>query len=384
MKRLFIITLTLSSIFFYSCSLLEVSMTSDTEPLSKDELSKRFATRTFSSDFITQVSMLADSIATYSEATDHKKNAIQWKLNVANTLSPIAFQSKGDFALLETWIFCSQMNTFLSQASADSLFGSTYASQVQACANEGLQHIDRTAKRLFSKEDYTAASQFVNNYASLHPFSSLQFSSPSIIEQYQAYRQIPDSLLFAQSGTIANIVGDLTERLEMYGKQMQRNIDWRTDLITSNWDADSVAQQFMQQTDTLTALLYALSDIARHSPELAEQIAANMNAELQPIIGDISELMFRSMAQFSQQRDSVQLFINAQRMALQQDITKSGDSLMHSAADSLAQFVHKISFILVLVVLLLVLILFGLPFFLGFYIAKLRYRPHGKAEKKNE
>lgn len=375
MKRILLLFLVVTSAFFSSCSLLEFSMATDIEPLTKEELSKRFTTRTFSSDFIAQVSLLADSIVNNAPSVDYKKNAIQWKLSVANTISPIAFQSRGDLALLETWVFCTKMNDFMQTAKADSLFGKAYVYDVQACSEEGEQQVDKMAKRLFSEKDYDAAAQFVANYSEQHPFKSLDFTSVSLTEQYREYMQIPDSLMTVSLGTMPEVIGDLTERMGMYGKQMQRNVDWKSDMVGISWKADSMAQQIMQRTDTLTSLLYTLSDIARNSPELAGQIAANMNAQLQPIINDMSDLMYNSVNQFDQQRDSIQQFVNRQRIALQENIVESGDSLMHSAADSLAQFVRKVSIAIVLVVILLALILFGLPFFLGYYIAKLRYRP---------
>lgn len=375
MKRILLLFLVVTSAFFSSCSLLEFSMATDIEPLTKEELSKRFTTRTFSSDFIAQVSLLADSIVNNTPSVDYKKNAIQWKLSVANTISPIAFQSRGDLALLETWVFCMKMNDFMQTAKADSLFGKAYVYDVQACSEEGEQQVDKMAKRLFSEKDYDAAAQFVANYSEQHPFKSLDFTSVSLTEQYREYMQIPDSLMTVSLGTMPEVIGDLTERMGMYGKQMQRNVDWKSDMVGISWKADSMAQQIMQRTDTLTSLLYTLSDIARNSPELAGQIAANMNAQLQPIINDMSDLMYNSVNQFDQQRDSIQQFVDRQRIALQENIVESGDSLMHSAADSLAQFVRKVSIAIVLVVILLALILFGLPFFLGYYIAKLRYRP---------
>ncbi|MFV0522317.1 MAG: hypothetical protein ACK5MI_07840 [Mangrovibacterium sp.] len=375
MKRILLLFLVVTSAFFSSCSLLEFSMATDIEPLTKEELSKRFTTRTFSSDFIAQVSLLADSIVNNTPSVDYKKNAIQWKLSVANTISPIAFQSRGDLALLETWVFCTKMNDFMQTAKADSLFGKAYVYDVQACSEEGEQQVDKMAKRLFSEKDYDAAAQFVANYSEQHPFKSLDFTSVSLTEQYREYMQIPDSLMTVSLGTMPEVIGDLTERMGMYGKQMQRNVDWKSDMVGISWKADSMAQQIMQRTDTLTSLLYTLSDIARNSPELAGQIAANMNAQLQPIINDMSDLMYNSVNQFDQQRDSIQQFVDRQRIALQENIVESGDSLMHSAADSLAQFVRKVSIAIVLVVILLALILFGLPFFLGYYIAKLRYRP---------
>lgn len=387
MKQLLYAILVLVSALFSSCSLLEFSMTGDAEPLTNDELSKRFAVRTFSSDFIAQATVIADSIVEdKTSSPEVKKNAIQWKLSVANAISPRAFQAKGDLALLETWVFCVQMNDFLHASKAESLFSSNYLHVLQACAEQGEEDIAKIAKRLMEEENYDSAKQFVQLYSKQTTFASLDFISPEVADEYQEYMQIPDSLMYAPSGTMPELIGDLTERMEMYGKQMQRNVTWKTDMVGISWETDSMAQEVLQRTDTLTALLYAISDIARNSPELAEQIAANMNAQLQPIIGDMSVLMYNSVAQFNQQRDSIQQFIDEQRMALQEDIVVSGDSLMHSAADSLAHFVRKISVAIVLVVILLVLVLFGLPFFLGYYIAKLRYRTNKRKdnEKKAE
>ncbi len=384
MKRIIQLFLIAIPIFFSSCSLLQVSVGSDVEPLTKNELSKRFTVRTFSSDFIFQVSSVADSIEASATLLDYKRNAIKWKLNVANTISPAAYQTKGDLALLETWIFCVRMNRFLHSDYANTLFGLENLTKVQACAALGEEQMQKSAKRLLSNAEYQSTVSFVDDYSKQNPFATLDFSLANIANEYREYMQIPDSLMLSELGTIPEVVGDLTERMEMYSKQVQRNMQWRSDAVKLNWENDSIAQKILQQSDTLAALLASLSEIARNSPEMATEIAANVNEQMQPVIKDVNDLMYNSLDLFNQQRDSIQKFIDQQRMALQQDIVTSGDSLMHSAADSLAHFVRKISLTIVLVVLLLIVMLFGLPFLLGYYIARLRYQSRKSSRKEDE
>ncbi|MFV0290948.1 MAG: hypothetical protein ACK5IJ_08655 [Mangrovibacterium sp.] len=384
MKQVLFFLMISLMMFISSCSLLEFTMSTEGVPLTKEELSKRFAVRTFSSDFIARVSQVADSVAAQSEQVEGRKNAIKWKLSVANTISPIAFQSKGDLAIIETWLFCEQMQDFFETTTLDSLFEKKDVQAIRECALGGTEQMQKIAKRLLSAEGYAASVQLIEIKRKQNPFTSLDFTAQGVSALYQEFLQIPDSMMVSGVGTVPELISDLTDRMGMYGKQVQRNVEWKSDIIGMSWETDSMAQQFLQKTDTLTALLNAIAEIARDSPELANQIAANMNEQLRPIISDASVLMHQSMQEFDHQRDSIQRFLNVQREAIQRDIVVSGDSLMHSAADSLACFVRKISFAIVLVVILLIVLLFGLPFFLGYFIAKLQYRSKNRTSAQGE
>ncbi|MFV0346519.1 MAG: hypothetical protein ACK5IQ_09785 [Bacteroidales bacterium] len=367
-----------------SCSLLEFSLKGEAEPLSKQELSTRFAVRTFYSGFVSKIIVAADSMVISTDSAAYKTNAIRWKLNASNSCASLAYQSSSDIAMVGTWIFCERMNNFLQSRRSDSLFGTYNASLAAQAGQYGVDKITKVARAVYDKgKQYEKVGEFVRLFAKEHPFTSLSFDNIGFVDDYQSFLSIPDSLMVHNYGTAPEILGDFADRMGTYTEQFHNNLTWNKDMLEVYWDSDSMtakflvradtfAAEFMTRADSITALLAAFSEIAKNSPELAAQMAANVSQELRPMIDEMNYMVNTSFLQFSQQRDSIQLFLDQQRVALKDDISETGVLWMEQMSDSLASFVKKISFAVGLLAVVLVLVIFGVPFALGYYTSKLR------------
>ena len=132
MPNLRILSMLLPLVMLAGCSLMELSLEGDSEPLSKTAINTRLLVRAFHDDFTNQVVIVADSIRKMSQDIEVQKKAIQWKINTNKASAKAAFQSIPEIALVDTWILCSQMDTYFKTDAGSVVFNEASPLAVQA------------------------------------------------------------------------------------------------------------------------------------------------------------------------------------------------------------------------------------------------------------
>lgn len=375
------LTIGLFVFVFSSCSLLKFQADFGTDPLPKQELNTRLAVRSYQKTFSGQVIQAADSIIQLSHDRDIKTQAIQWKGAATSACTRTAFQTSSEIALVDTWLLTRQMDAYL-QAYGDEVFGE-FSPIAKDCAARLNKEIDHLARRSNEKSHYQKLKSFVEEYPLSTAVDGWHFSKvdtrPDLIE----YLEIPDSLYTTTIGTGAEVMSDFTDRISVYNEQIQSQLGWEKELIMLTLGNDSLVEPYLARIDSLSQMLNRLAVVAQESPEMMGVIAVRMREELTPIVHDFNSGMRSSIYELAQERENLQKYLNEQRVLLRDDLQSSGKVLIEETTDNLIRFVRNISWLIIIVVIVLVTVIFGLPFTLGYLLAKARFKPR-RMDNKDE
>ncbi len=373
MPNLRILSMLLPLVMLAGCSLMELSLEGDSEPLSKTAINTRLLVRAFHDDFTNQVVIVADSIRKMSQDIEVQKKAIQWKINTNKASAKAAFQSIPEIALVDTWILCSQMDTYFKTDAGSVVFNEASPLAVQAA--RGLnERIEKTARVLYPKKRFDQLASFVSDYTVKHPFTSLEFPRQNILNELTRHLNVADTTYITTLGSGSQAMSDLSDRIGVFREQLQLQLEWQKELISLNWENDSIADSYLARADSLSVSLGQLATIARESPETMALIAENMRMELLPIVSRFNEGIEGSIMRFSEERRLLQKFIDEQRVLAVGDMNSSGKALIVETGQSMTEVVKEVSWLLIVLTVILALVFGGIPFVAGYLVAKARFK----------
>lgn len=358
-------------LMFSSCSLLNVSIDTGVEPFAKKDLNTRLAVRSFAEDFKTQIISTADSIEANTEVLNEKQAAIQWKINSTSLVTRTAYQSIPEISLLETWVLTQAMVDFFNDSIADCYFGES-TNLAQNVSVQQLANISQVASNIYSRKAYMERQVFVEEYAATHPFTSLDFSLGTVMEDFTSFLGIADTAYVQTIGSAAEVMSDMSERLTVLSAQTQVQIEWQKDLFSINNNTDSIASTVMAHMDSLAVFAEQMSNLAQSSPELMHDFLIQFQTIVSPMLQSMNTGMQQSFDELSQEREMFQLFVDQQRALAINEIATTGDQLIATTIDHVTLMLKQLSWLIIILAIVLTLVLFGLPFFLGYQFAKLK------------
>ncbi|MCG8579893.1 MAG: hypothetical protein MI866_08255 [Bacteroidales bacterium] len=370
MRTKILLPILVSILLLTGCSLLKFQLESPAEALPTQELNTRMAVRSYYKSFSGSVIQAADSIISLTDIQDIKVEAIKWKGAATGACTRTAFQTDAEIALIDTWLLARQMDEYLS---ANDLFG-RYSGIAQTCAVELHQKIDSLARRSNHKKHYEKLAAFVREYPLPDDLYEWQFSKfdtrPELIE----YLQVPDSLYTSTIGSGAEVMNDFTDRISAYNEQIKSQLAWEKELILLTFENDTLVEPYLARIDSLSLMLNRLAVVAQESPEMMGIIAVRLREELSPLVYDFNSGMRNGINDLSREREQLQNYLDEQRVLLRDDLTESGKVLIEETTDNLIRFVRRISWLIVFVIIVLIGVIFGLPFTLGYLLAKARFK----------
>ena len=366
---------TLIALTMASCSLLKVNLSTNDEPMPRQDLNTRLAVRSFYSEFAKVMAQTTDSIIKNTTDAQIAANAIILKMNSAMQLSKAAYQTIPEAALVDVWIFIYQLDDFLSGQEGQQLFGEYQPWLTQTCSYLK-RRIEKTSTNLRGREKQQELKPYVTQYAEENPFNDLKLTRGDILPGLIAHLGQTDSTYVKSTGSMSEVMTDISERIGIISEQLSNQIEWQKQLFNVKWQNDSLPQQMMARADSITLLINRLVTLANNTPEMAGQISVRLREELSPMLLELGTQMHLSVLQLSQQREELQLFLDQQRAHITESLDKTSQDLLKTATDSLVQIVRS----LILYLILLILVLFGLPFGLGFAFGRMR----GKKQSKKE
>lgn len=358
-----------------SCSLFRVTLSSNDEPMPRQDLNTRLAVRSFYSEFAKVMAQTTDSIIKNTTDAKIAANAIILKMNSAMQLSKAAYQTIPEAALVDVWIFIYQLDDFLSSQNGQQLFGD-YQPWLTQTGLYLKKRIEKTSINLRGREKQQALKSFVTQYSEENPFRDLKLTRGDILPGLIAHLGLTDSTYVKSTGSMAEVMTDISERIGIISEQLSNQIEWQKQLFNVKWQNDSLPQQMMARVDSITLLISRLVALANNTPEMAGQISVRLREELSPMLFELGAQMHLSVIQLSQQREELQKFLDQQRAHITESLDKTSQDLIKAATDSVVQIVRS----LILYLILLILVLFGLPFGLGFAFGRMRIKKQSKNE----
>jgi len=358
------------------CSLLKVAVATG-DPLSKEEMNVRTMTRGFYYDMAGEVARAADSIASLSPDVNTRVAAVRWKIRATRAGVNAAMQGIPDVALADMWILCRRMNDAFSAAPDSLLFGPQ-----SDIARDAVRRLDRRAGRLARQllpaDRYDLMASFVDDYIRKNPASEGDETDNTTLAWLEYLGDNGVEHAYA-TGSIAEVLADVNDRLSGQTQQMSNSIGWSKDIFEMRLEQDSLRLQVGAQLDSLERSFNRIVVVAEHLPEITDKMLEELNRQVAQLMGTMNASVDNAFADFDRQRDELQQYVSREREALVGQLRQTGDDLVRTVLDALPGLVGEILLYLVLALAVLI----GGPFALGFWLGGVRQRAKGrKAENR--
>lgn len=354
------------------CSLLKVSVATG-DPLSKEQMNVRTMTRGFYYDMAGEVARAADSIVAASPDVNVRIAAVRWKIRATRAGVTAAMQGIPDVALADLWILCRRMNEAFAGAPDSLLFGPQ-----SDIARDAARRLDRRAGRLARQvlpdDRYTLMEGFVADYVRENPALEGDETDNTTLAWLEYLRAAGVESGYA-TGSIAEVLADVNDRLSGQTQQMSNSIGWSKDIFEMQLGQDSLRMQVGAQLDSLERSFARIVAVAENLPEISDKVLEELNRQATQLIWTMNASVDNAFADFDRQRGELQQYVSREREALVEQLRTTGGDLVRTMLDALPGLVGKI----LLYVVLALAVLIGGPFALGFWLGGIRAR--AKARK---
>lgn len=357
------------------CSLLKVAVATG-DPLSKEEMNVRTMTRGFYYDMAAEVARTADSIAQAAPELAVRVAAVRWKIHATRAGVSAAMQGIPDVALADLWILCRRMNESFAEAPDSLLFGSQ-----SDIARDAALRLDRRAGRLARQvlpaDRYDLMAAFVDDYIRKNPASEGDETDNTTLAWLE-YLQAAGVEHDYATGSIAEVLADVNDRLSGQTQQVTNSVSWSKDIFEMRLRQDSLRLQVGAQLDSLERSFTRIVVVAEHLPEISDKVLEELNRQATQLIWTMNASVDNAFADFDRQRGELQRYVTREREALVEQLRTTGDELVRTTLDALPGLVGKI----LLYVVLALAVLIGGPFALGFWLGGVRARAKAKKAEK--
>lgn len=390
---LFFIIMSLSG-----CSLLEIKLESGVTPLPQEQLSMRVFSRDFSHDFYSEVEGAADQISRLAggdtpplsnDAFTLKSNTLMWKINSEQALQRTLFQSSPVAAMIDTWVFTSQMNAYLTTGEGSTIFSEHQP--IAVAASERLaDNFEATVKGFLSIYNFKKYKAFVNEYVENNPITDITFTRQSAFKAWLEHEGMNEAEAITTFGTMPEVMSDVSDRVAMIAEQMPKTLTWKAELyaLHANISAEDLQdalqkmsdtsirfQTLMEQSPEMVSRLAA--DLMEQSPEMMAALAANLREELSPMLTQLSEATDNKLVQLSIERQAIELMIKNERLALEEMVARERiaaaqnlQEISQHAVEVVFQEITNTLKSLLIYFILFVGVIFFAPLCLGVWLGK--------------
>jgi hypothetical protein len=356
------------------CSLLTIK--SPEIPLSTREQEARLLTRDYAAHFATTITHLIDDTergdtdpATRTQALKLKLGAVTEITRASTGLSPIA-------SLLDTWAFSLQFRDFLETGSGAKLVGDARP-DLRLAAGRLAAEADDLARKV-TDTDYARYHAFVLNYAELYPLQSVDLARPSVLSTWML--QGHDKNALREVGTVAQALGDVSDRVRIYSERIPEMSLWQAELGLDRAGFD--AASYRTALRNMDAQLERISKLADRSPELAHQAIAELRDSLRAssdrldvswgrMIGTLRAEREALAVNIASEREGVTAAFDTQRARIAADAAQIAAQTVDTSWRELRKLVREA----LLLAILLALVMLGLPFAAGYLVGRRHLRP---------
>ena len=327
------------------CSLLKVAVATG-DPLSKEEMNVRTMTRGFYYDMAGEVARAADSIVSLSPDVNTRMAAVRWKIRATRAGVNAAMQGIPDVALADMWILCRRMNGAFSAAPDSLLFG-PYSGIARDAARRLDRRAGRLARQVLPADRYDLMAAFVDDYIRENPASEGDETDNTTLAWLEYLRDNGVEHAYA-TGSIAEVLADVNDRLSGQTQQMSNSIGWSKDIFEMRLEQDSLRLQVGAQLDSLERSFNRIVVVAEHLPEITDKMLEELNRQVALLMGTMNASVDNAFADFDRQRDELQQYVSREREALVGQLRETGDDLVRTVLDAVPGLIGEILLYLVL------------------------------------
>ncbi|MGH8230932.1 MAG: hypothetical protein ACRESY_03835 [Steroidobacteraceae bacterium] len=349
-----------------SCSL--VSLKSPEKPLSTRDLNARILTHEYSAHFISAVEQSADQIYAANNDPQVRRNALRWKIAVADRSERAASQIAPMMGLLDSWALALQMQQYLSQGDGDKLFGGEQSLAVNVSTDLAAE-IEDLAKKLCDPKEFEQYRQFVIGYVDENPFKSLDFERPSIVDRW-ADQNGAKVALVDSVGTVPEALADAGDLLRMYGGTASSQMLWKAQLAAQ--DAGLGGNEVQSSLRDLERRVAQMSDLASGMPDRVEGMvdgaSDRFNASWVELLRTLHSESGTLTSSLRSERAAAVDAVDKERALVAVDASRLADQVISQAGDQLRSTLRQA----LLLLIVLTVIVLGLPFAAGYLLGRAR------------
>lgn len=346
------------------CSLLKVAVSTG-DPLPREAADLRVLTRGFYYDLSSEVAAAADSIAASAPDLPMRIRAVRWKIRATRAAVTAAMQGIPEVALADLWILCRRMDEGFAALPDSLLFGAS-SDVARTAAARLARRVEQLARESVPAERYGVLEAFVGDYLRTHPVrddGEHAANTTLAWTEYLRARGLDDR--FA-TGSIAEVIADVNDRLSGQTQQLSNSIGWSKELLEMQLHADSTAQRIGAQLDSLDRRFERLAVVAERLPELSAATVEGLGGELARLLASLDGMVRGSFADVGREREAVQRYVTQEREALVEQVRAAVGELVRQTFDAVPGLVGRVLFCVVLAIAVLV----GGPFALGFVLGR--------------
>jgi hypothetical protein len=353
-------TLLLAALPLIGCSLLTIELPED--PLDQLEINARLATHRFVGHFSKTVSDAADGISAATQDEPIALNALRWKIAATAAVSTTAFQVSPRDALVDTWIYCVQMEDFLGEGAGSSLFG-PLQSRASTAAAELAADVGELVAGFLPADELSRYQAFVRSYADEVPLRDLATPRESAVPALYAFLGIDPGEAVTTVGTLSQVVSDFGSRVSLLGDQVPNRTAWRSELFLreSGVDGRSLQTQLAGFNERVERLAF----VAEQTPDLVA-----LDVQRVAVMEGLERERLGLAAVVARERAALVEAVAAERTATLEELERYSDGVI---ADAWSQ-IRDLLGIAIFGLIALLLVLFGVPFGLGMLVGRVTKR----------
>jgi hypothetical protein len=366
----------LAGFMLTGCSLLTIK--SPETPLTTREQEARLLTRDYAAHFAATVTHLIDDAARRDTDPAIQSQALRLKLGAVGEITRASTGLSPIASLLDTWAFSLQFRDFLATGSGAELLGNAQPG-VRLGATQLAAEADELARKV-TDNDYPRYRAFVQNYAERNPLESADLARPSVLSAWIIGEHDKNPL--RASGTVAQALGDVSDRVRIYSERVPVMSLWQAELALDRAGFDDAS--YRTALRDIDAQLLKISKLADTSPELAHEAIAELRTSLRTSSDRLDESWKQMLRTLRVEREALAANIAAEREGVvaafdmeRGRISADAAQITARAVDTSWQELRRLIREALLLAILLALVMLGLPFAAGYLVGRRLQRPSG-------
>jgi hypothetical protein len=364
-------TAVLTALLLSGCSVLSIK--SPEKPLSARDQQARLLTRDYAVHYSSTITHLLDEAPRTDTDPAVRSGALRLKLGAATEVTRASMGLSPLASLLDVWAFSLQLREFLATGAGASLLGRAQP-EVRASATQLAEQADAMAKQVLGA-DYPHYHAFVLEYATRYPLQSADCVRTSLLAAWSIEQG--DTGPLRDEGTVAQAVGDVSDRIRIYSEQIPAMSLWQAELALDRTGFDEAT--YRNTLRNLDAQMARISTLADTSPELAHEAIAGLRESLLASSDRLDSSWLQTLrtlraerialaANIASERESLTSAFDLQRSRFSEDAAKITASAVETSWIELRKLVREA----LLLACLLTVLLLGLPFAAGYLVGRRR------------
>lgn len=259
-----------------------------------------------------EVETAADKIISGSPSPSARRQALVWKAEAIPVMQATLLNSDPIAAMLDTWVFITQMTAFMERPERKNTMGDFYPIVTETLTNMSLQ-MERLAQSAAPKANIPVARDRVRSWAEAHPIedslASRQSLDPDIIKQVGQAN-------FGTMGSIkklAESMGDLSARLDSYNLYLPKEARWQAELFLEDLKRDS-------KVNSALADFHLLSDTAAKLDSQRLSLQEFVHQERLQTLNNLQQQRVATLAALHAERIGATADLHAERIGVTADL----------------------------------------------------------------